>query len=60
MKGEWLDWVILWVFSNLSDSMILSISGFFQEFGFFFFFPFWGEEKGQRAALGELGDSIKP
>ena len=24
MKGEWLDWVILWVFSNLSDSMILS------------------------------------
>ena len=21
--GEWLDWVILWVFSNLSDSMIL-------------------------------------
>ena len=23
MKGEWLDWMILWVFSNLSDSMIL-------------------------------------
>ena len=22
MKGEWLDWMILWVFSNLSDSMI--------------------------------------
>ena len=21
--GEWLDWVILWVFSNLGDSMIL-------------------------------------
>ena len=21
--GEWLDWMILWVFSNLSDSMIL-------------------------------------
>jgi len=20
---EWLDWVILWVFSNISDSMIL-------------------------------------
>jgi len=25
MKGEWLDWMILWVFSNLSDSMILVI-----------------------------------
>jgi len=24
VMGEWLDWVILWVFSNLSDSMILS------------------------------------
>ena len=23
MKGEWLDWVILWVLSNLYDSMIL-------------------------------------
>ena len=23
VKGEWLDWVILWVFSNLSDSRIL-------------------------------------
>ena len=23
MKGRWLDWMILWVFSNLSDSMIL-------------------------------------
>ena len=23
MMGEWLDWMILWVFSNLSDSMIL-------------------------------------
>ena len=23
MKGKWLDWMILWVFSNLSDSMIL-------------------------------------
>ena len=23
MKGGWLDWMILWVFSNLSDSMIL-------------------------------------
>ena len=23
MKGEWLDWMILWVFSNLSDSVIL-------------------------------------
>ena len=23
MKGEWLDWMIPWVFSNLSDSMIL-------------------------------------
>ena len=22
VKGEWLDWMILWVFSNLSDSMI--------------------------------------
>jgi len=22
--GEWLDWMILWVFSNLSDSMITS------------------------------------
>jgi len=22
--GEWLDWMILWVFSHLSDSMILS------------------------------------
>ena len=21
--GGWLDWVILWVFSNLSDSMVL-------------------------------------
>ena len=21
--GEWLDWMILWVFSNLGDSMIL-------------------------------------
>ena len=21
--GKWLDWMILWVFSNLSDSMIL-------------------------------------
>ena len=21
---KWLDWMILWVFSNLSDSMILS------------------------------------
>ena len=21
--GEWLDWMMLWVFSNLSDSMIL-------------------------------------
>ena len=26
VMGEWLDWVILWVFSNLSDSMILWIS----------------------------------
>ena len=25
MKGEWLDWMILWVFSNLSDSMILKL-----------------------------------
>jgi len=25
VKGEWLDWMILWVFSNLSDSMILCI-----------------------------------
>jgi len=24
VRGEWLDWVILWVFSNLSDSMILN------------------------------------
>ena len=24
MKGEWLDGMILWVFSNLSNSMILS------------------------------------
>jgi len=24
--GEWLDWMILWVFSNLSDSMILCFS----------------------------------
>ena len=24
--GEWLDWVILWVFSNLGDSMILYTS----------------------------------
>ena len=23
MKGEWLDWMILWVFSNLGDFMIL-------------------------------------
>ena len=23
VKGEWLDWMILWVFSNLSNSMIL-------------------------------------
>ena len=23
MMGGWLDWVILWVFSNLGDSMIL-------------------------------------
>ena len=23
VMGEWLDWVILWVFSNLGDSMIL-------------------------------------
>ena len=23
MKGEWLDWMILWVFSNLGDSKIL-------------------------------------
>ena len=23
VMGEWLDWVILWVFSNLSDSIIL-------------------------------------
>ena len=23
VKGGWLDWMILWVFSNLSDSMIL-------------------------------------
>jgi len=21
VKGKWLDWMILWVFSNLSDSM---------------------------------------
>ena len=25
MTGEWLDWVILWVFSNLGDSMILML-----------------------------------
>jgi len=25
--GGWLDWVILWVFSNLGDSMILSSRG---------------------------------
>jgi len=24
VKGKWLDWMILWVFSNLSNSMILS------------------------------------
>jgi len=24
MKGGWLDWMILWVFSNVSYSMILS------------------------------------
>jgi len=23
VMGEWLDWMILWVFSNLGDSMIL-------------------------------------
>ena len=23
VMGEWLDWMILWVFSNLSDSMII-------------------------------------
>ena len=23
VKGGWLDWMVLWVFSNLSDSMIL-------------------------------------
>jgi len=23
VMGEWLDWMILWVFSNLCDSMIL-------------------------------------
>ena len=26
MMGGWLDWVILWVFSNLGDSMIESPS----------------------------------
>jgi len=26
VKGEWLDWMILWVFSNLGDSMILLFS----------------------------------
>ena len=25
VMGEWLDWVILWVFSNLDDSMILHL-----------------------------------
>ena len=25
MMGGWLDWVILWVFSNLGDSMILCV-----------------------------------
>ena len=24
--GEWLDWMILWVFSNCCDSMILKLS----------------------------------
>ena len=24
MMGGWLDWAILWVFSNLGDSVILS------------------------------------
>jgi len=24
VKGEWLDWMVLWVFSNLCDSTILN------------------------------------
>ena len=28
MKGRWLDWMILWVFSNLSVSMILWLWSF--------------------------------
>ena len=27
--NEWLDWMILWVFSDLSDSMILFYESFF-------------------------------
>ena len=34
--GGWLDWVILWVFSNLGDSMILFMV--FCLFGWLFFF----------------------
>ena len=26
VKSEWLDWMILWVFSNLSNSMILCLT----------------------------------
>ena len=30
VMGGWLDWVILWVFSNLRDSMIHSLPGNFR------------------------------
>jgi len=33
--GEWLDWMILWVFSNLSNSMILLFYGRLKELGLF-------------------------
>jgi len=37
VKGEWLDWMILWVFSNLRDSMILHCE---KEHKAAFFFPY--------------------
>jgi len=27
VMGGWLDWVILWVFSNLGDSMVILLNG---------------------------------
>jgi len=47
--NEWLDWMILWVFSNLSDSMILW-------FMFFYFYFLWKARNNRCILLAYIQD----